>query len=404
MSGQPTAHLLVRLPLASTVLLLVQFLTGSPLPAQEPSAAAQNAIAGAAVFGEQGCVACHTVSGTGESLGPDLRTATSSIDVYGITAALWNHLPEMTARMDSLSIRRPRLSARETGDLVAYLYMIGSALPSGSADAGGRFFRESGCIRCHRVGSAGGVIGPALDRIPSLRSPHGLAAGLWNHSGSMIPRMVEMGIPYPTVTAEDLSNLEAFLVSSAPNDQGVSESPAWVLPGDADRGRTLVEDDGCRSCHLVAGRGAGSAPELAAAGSRRSSEDYLAALWNKGPAMRAAFAARGETPPSFEPGQMADLTAYLQSLGYFRISGSAARGSTVAQDSGCLACHGWGGTGRSAGDLSRISSRPEVADRVAVLWNHMSVLDVSDPVQDFWPLLDRSETIDLLEYLGAAPR
>jgi cytochrome c551/c552 len=248
------------------------------------------------------------------------------------------------------------------------------------------------------------VIGPALDRIPSLRSPHGLAAGLWNHSGSMIPRMVEMGIPYPTVTAEDLSNLEAFLVSSAPNDQGVGESPAWVLPGDADRGRTLVEDGGCRSCHLVAGRGAGSAPELAAAGSRRSSEDYLAALWNKGPAMRAAFAARGEIPPSFEPGQMADLTAYLQSLGYFRISGSAARGSTVAQDSGCLACHGWGATGRSAGDLSRISSRPELADRVAVLWNHMSVLDVSDPVQDIWPLLDRSETIDLLEYLGAAPR
>ncbi len=376
----------------------------SPVVAQEPSTAAQSAIAGSVVFGEQGCVACHTVNGSGGSLGPDLRTATASSDVYGITAALWNHLPEMAARMDSLSISRPRLSARETGDLVAFLYVVGSTLKTGSADAGQTLFRESGCIRCHRVGSAGGVIGPALDRIPSLRSPHGLAAGLWNHSGSMIPRMVEMGIAYPTLSADDLANLEAFIVAAAGPDDAVAEAPSWILPGNADRGRALVEQRGCRSCHLVAGRGAGSAPELAAAGSRRSGGEYLAALWNKGPAMRAAFAARGESPPTFEPGEMADLTAYLQSLGYFRTSGSAARGRAIARDGGCDTCHGWGGAGNSAGDLARISPRPDMADRVAVLWNHLSVLDASDEAQESWPLLDRADTIDLLEYLGAAPR
>lgn len=404
MSGQPTAQTHVRAARAATVLLTLQFMSSSPLPAQEPSAAAQTAIAGAVVFREQGCVACHTVNGSGGSLGPDLRTATASIDVYGITADLWNHLPEMTARMDSLSIRRPRLSARETGDLVAFLYMIGSAPQAGSAEAGERFFRESGCIRCHRIGTAGGVIGPALDRIPSLRSPNGLAAGLWNHSGSMIPRMVEMGIPYPTLSSVDLANLEAFIVGSAARDDAVDEAPAWVLPGNADRGRELVEQRGCRSCHLIAGRGAGSAPELAAVGSRRSSGEYLAALWNKGPAMRAAFSARGESPPTFEPGEMADLTAYLQSLGYFRVAGSAARGRAVARNGGCLSCHGWDGAGTSAGDLARITPRPDMADRVAVLWNHMSALDVSDPATYSWPQLDRSETIDLLEFLGAGSR
>ncbi|MGW8284071.1 MAG: c-type cytochrome, partial [Gemmatimonadota bacterium] len=178
------------MPLLTSALLMFCGSTAPLVIAQEPSAAAQSAIAGSVVFREQGCPACHTVSGSGGSLGPDLRTVTASMDVYGITAALWNHLPQMATRMDSLSIRRPRLSARETGDLVAYLYVIGSALRAGSAEAGETFFRESGCIRCHTVGSAGGVIGPALDRIPSLRSPHGLAAGLWNHSGSMIPRMV----------------------------------------------------------------------------------------------------------------------------------------------------------------------------------------------------------------------
>jgi cytochrome c2 len=324
--------------------------------------------------------------------------------VYGITAALWNHLPEMAARMDSLSIRRPRLSAREAGDLVAYVYMLGGAERAGSANAGAELFRESGCVRCHRVGTAGGVIGPALDRIPSLRSPHGLAAGLWNHSGAMIPKMTEMGIPYPILSAEDLSNLRAFFVASSPDDDPVTDSPGWVLPGDAGRGRSLVERQNCQACHTIAGLGAGTAPELAARASRRSEEAYLAALWNKGPAMRAAFAARGELPPSFEPGEMADLFAYLQSLGYFQTSGNAARGAGVARTSGCLECHGWGADGRAAGDLSRITPRPDFADRVAVLWNHLSVLDASDPLQGNWSSIDRSEMVDLLEYLGAASR
>ncbi len=404
MSGRPTTHSLVRLAVPAAAFLTVHLLAHSSGRAQEPSAAAQSAIAGAAVFGEHGCVACHSTSGSGGSLGPDLVTATASTDVYGITAALWNHLPAMAARMDSISIRRPRLSVREAGDLVAYLYMLGGAERVGSADDGADIFRESECIRCHRVGTAGGVLGPALDRIPALRSPHGLAAGLWNHSGSMIPRMTEMGIPYPTLMAKDLADLEAFLLASVSDEDHVTGSPSWVLPGDADRGQALVDREGCRSCHQIGGLGAGSAPELAAAGSRRSSEDYLAALWNKGPAMRAAYAARGEAPPSFEPGEMADLTAYLQSLGYFRNSGDATRGSAVARSSGCLSCHGWGGAGRNAGDLSQIAPRPDVADRVAVLWNHLSVLDASDPMQGSWTSLDRSEMVDLLEFLGAASR
>lgn len=391
-----------RLPAVSLPFFLFHLLVIQPLCAQEPSAAAQSAIAGAAVFGQQGCIACHSVSGSGGSIGPDLQASSSSTDVYGMTAALWSHLPEMAARMDSLSIPRPRLSAREAGDLVAYVYMLGGTERAGSAEAGAELFRESGCVRCHRVGTAGGVIGPALDRIPSLQSPHGLAAGLWNHSGAMIPKMNEMGIPYPTLTAEDLSNLGSYLRASSRERHPVTDAPAWVLPGDPVRGRTLVEQEGCGSCHLIAGRGAGSAPELAAPGSRRSNEAYLAALWNKGPAMRAAFDARGDAPPSFEPGEMADLSSYLQSLGYFQTSGDAARGSEVARTGGCLECHGWTAEGSAAGDLSQIAPLPDVADRLAVLWNHLTVLDASDPSQGDWSRVDQADMVDLLEFLGTA--
>jgi len=97
---------------------------------------------------------------------------------------------------------------------------------------------------------------------------------------------------------------------------------------------------------------------------------------------------------------MADLTAYLQSLGYFQTSGDAARGSEVARNSGCLACHGWDAKGPAAGDLSQITPLPDVADRIAVLWNHLTALDKSDPLQGDWSRVDRSGMVDLLEFLG----
>ena len=374
------------------------------IPAQEPAAAPQSAMAGAQVFGEQGCGHCHSVGGVGGSIGPDLRQVSAGSDLYGLSTALWNHLPDMALRMDALDIDRPMLSTREAGDLLAYLHMIGGGPGRGDPDAGSRLYREAGCVRCHRVGSVGGVIGPALDRIPELRTEHGLAAGLWNHSGAMIPLMREMGIAYPTLTADDLSNLQAFLVAADPAADAIPDAEAWILPGDPARGRTLTESEGCASCHRIGGRGAGTAPELAARAGQRSIESFYAALWNKGPSMRAAYEARGSEPPEFEPAEMADLAAYLQSLGYFTTSGDYGRGRNVVLSSGCLSCHGWQEAGTLAGDLHAIPPSPEIAGSFAELWNHLGVIDSTGFRREDWPLLERSEMVDLLEFLRAGSR
>jgi mono/diheme cytochrome c family protein len=377
---------------------------GSAL-AQEPTAPGQSVQAGAAVFGSHGCSTCHSASGEGQSLGPDLRTATSSSDAFGIAAALWNHLPQMGSRMDALGVPRPTLSAREAADLLAFVYAIGASQGAGSAEAGQAMFRSKECIRCHRVGSVGGVIGPALDRVPSLLSPNGLAAGLWNHSGGMIPRMRELGIAYPSLSAADISNLVALLAAAAdPEDAALEVTPRWVLPGDPGRGEDLVTSRACTLCHTVGGRGAGTAPELAPREARRTQEAFLAALWNKGPSMRAAFAARGEEPPSFEPGEMADLTAYFLSLGYFSSSGNADRGREVLRRSGCLSCHGWGAAGSSAADLADPVPDPEIAGRIADLWNHVAVAPEAVDGGKNWPALSRTEIADVLEYLGTESR
>ncbi|MDT8436311.1 MAG: cytochrome c [Gemmatimonadota bacterium] len=388
-----------RSPRGLAVLLLLVMDFG-PLLAQVPSQAPQSALAGAAVFGSRGCAACHTPSPSGPSIGPDLRSATSSADVYGIVAALWNHLPLMAERMEATGIARPLLSTREAGDLVAFVYTLGASQGPGSVEAGRDAFRANGCIRCHRVADTGGVIGPPLDRIPSLRTPIGLAAGLWNHAGRMIPRMRSMGIPYPTLRAEEIADLAALLAASSSDAALSGDASHWVLPGDRERGRQVVEEKNCRSCHTIHGVGAGTAPDLATSGRRRTVEAFLAALWNKGPRMRAAFAARGDETPRFEPGEMADLVAYLQSLDYFVATGDARRGERIVGATGCLACHGWGEAGETADDLAVPLRQPGFAELVSVLWNHVAIERLADSEAVDWPTVSRAEMADILAYLG----
>jgi hypothetical protein len=133
-------------------------------------------------------------------------------------------------------------------------------------------------------------------------------------------------------------------------------------------------------------------------------ESFYAALWNKGPSMRAAYEARDSEPPQFEPGEMADLSAYLQSLGYFATSGDPERGRSVVLSVGCLSCHGWQEEGEVAGDLQAIPPSPEIANSVADLWNHLGVIDPTSFQREDWPLLERSEMVDLLEFLRAGSR
>ena len=111
----------------------------SPLPAQVLPSPTQNAVAGAAVFGAEGCVQCHSIGGA-ESIGPDLSTIGADRSFQDLTAALWNHLPGMSRRMADLGIETPHLSPREAGDLFAYLYTLGYFDDEGDAERGSRLF------------------------------------------------------------------------------------------------------------------------------------------------------------------------------------------------------------------------------------------------------------------------
>lgn len=334
---------------------------------QTPPSPAQNALAGAQVFGSKGCGECHAVNGLGATVGPDLARIAERRSFYDLGAALWNHLPRMAAQMREMGIARPRMTAKELGDLIAFLFTLDYFDRPGDARAGERLFASKQCIRCHQVGGVGGVVGPNLDFLEQYGTPTQIATAMWNHGPQMAEALRERGIARPTFTATELRNLIAYLESGS---GGVPAERLYVLPGRADIGRTLFEEKRCVVCHSVAGRGGNLGPALARRG-RESLIGFAAAMWNKGPRMTAAMRQRDIPIPQLRADEMADIVAYLYSVRYFTEVGEAARGQQLVVSQGCLRCHSLAGRGGgAAGDLARARGLGSAAAVMAALWNH----------------------------------
>jgi cytochrome c551/c552 len=361
------------------------------LTAQDLPAPTQNAVAGAAVFGEKGCIRCHSINGVEPSLGPDLRTIGSTRTFQDLTAALWNHLPDMNRRMAELGIERPHLSGREAGDLFAYLYTLGYFDAAGDAERGKRLFSEMSCIRCHQVEGVGGVVGPVLDHVGARGAPIEIAAAMWNHGPAMIEAAEARGIARPRMSGHDLTDLIAFLEAAG------HEIPAenlYVLPGDADAGALLIEDRGCVECHGNPGSGGLSAPDLAGVSRNSSLIDFVALMWNKAPGMMAALRARDLEFPHLEPQDFANVVAYLYSVNYFSGGGQASRGQVLIAGKGCGKCHG--------ADLSSNPGLDHPSSITAALWNHLEVLEAGEDLDEDWPSFTGREMGDLMAFFQAS--
>lgn len=79
---------------------------------------AGNASRGASVFKERGCAHCHA-PGAEEMI--DLSRSKTVTDPVALSAAMWNHAPDMHQRMAERSIAWPKFEAGDMADLAAYL-------------------------------------------------------------------------------------------------------------------------------------------------------------------------------------------------------------------------------------------------------------------------------------------
>jgi mono/diheme cytochrome c family protein len=356
----------------------------------------QDPLAGSRVFGDKGCVKCHSVNGVGGKIGPDLGRLPRPRTFFDLAAAMWNHLPRMSDRMRALGVARPRLDARETGDLMAFLYTLDYFDPPGTPATGRRLFVEKKCVVCHQVGGTGGVVGPTLDHLKQYGSPIFVAAAMWNHGPAMAEAMRARNIARPRFEAVELLDLIAYIRSASPLPVA---GPLHVLPGRVEEGHRLFVDKRCRDCHGVAGKGAEIGPDLAERGVHRSLTQFAAAMWNKAPGMRAAMQSRGIPAPQLRAEEMADLVAYLYAVQYFAVPGDRLRGARLTRDKGCLGCHTvQGRDGKPPVDLAGGPRLESPAAVIAALWNHTAVADQA-AAKGGWAVLQAPEMADLVAFL-----
>ena len=383
---------------ATSLAIVVLAVTGIAARAQPLFSGGQDPVAGGRLFADKGCAGCHTVDGKGGGVGPDLSRTTRPRTFYDLAAALWNHAPQMAAVMKRAGVTRPQLSARESGDIVAYLFTLDYFGTPGQADRGRRLFTEKRCVACHRIGDRGGVEGPPLDRLKPYASPIALAAAMWNHGPAMAAAMAAKGIERPTFKGGEMLDLITYINRVSPT---APAGPLYLLPGRIEEGAKAFAEHRCVECHAPSATPGRAGIDLVERQAHKSTVDFAATMWNKAPAMTAAMKTRGVTVPQLSPQTMADIVAYLYSVRYFADAGDPRSGVIVAQQKGCFHCHGlYGERGKPASDLAAARGLGTPAGTLAALWNHSFVsagAGASPPVSTA-PFTAR-EMADLVAYL-----
>jgi mono/diheme cytochrome c family protein len=336
---------------------------------------------GKELFRARSCVVCHSVDGEGGQTAPDLGMAVErGFSPYHLAGLLWNHAPAMWAAMKAKGISKPGLSEREAADLFAYFFTTRYFGRAGHPGRGQRVFQVKRCGACHGLDSAVREGTRPAAAWQSLADPIALAQQMWNHSVEMRTALQSQSIPYPRLTAQELTDLLAYL-RSLPQAQTRQEE---LSPVSAQEGRSLFASKGCAGCHKAN-------LSLEAQPTRYSMVDFAAAMWNH--PLRPA-----NEPALMSYEEMRQLLGYLVSMQFFEERGDQERGRRVYQSKRCGACHD--GPSRGAPARAALAGRTTSFDMAAAVWKHIPVLLERGQRQgSSWPRFAGSDMADLSAYL-----
>jgi cytochrome c551/c552 len=148
---------------------------------------------GEALIQSKGCLGCHKGK-------LDFHSRVEGKTLTDIAAAMWNHAP----RMERAAIQ---FDKGEMIEILSYLWLRRMADTTGNPKHGEKLFTEKRCAGCHDA---------KLDGAPHLTKDQTsltMISALWRHGPAMLDRMQEKGITWPRLTANDMSDLIAFLNS-----------------------------------------------------------------------------------------------------------------------------------------------------------------------------------------------
>jgi cytochrome c2 len=264
--------------------------------------------AGRALFAAR-CTTCHARDehAWGKP-GPRLERYRGPAAGIFLAQAFWNHRPNpvQRARAGSGAVSSA-LSEGDAADLIAYL-QAGQAerladppyFGSGSPRRGQALFARKGCLDCHAVAGQGGRGGPdlAIEGRERLGSVPGLAGSMWRHSQALTGDFERRGLARATFSGQEMADLIAYL-------QFVSYA---TVRGTPVRGRALFAER-CSTCH--SGEAGAVAPDLARVPHLDDPLAIIAAMWNHAAEIQEEVQRIGGRWPRLEPGEAADLAAFL---------------------------------------------------------------------------------------------
>ena len=363
---------------------IIVFLILAVVPSLLAVTADADARRGADFFESQNCLACHSVKGTGAGQAPDLgRRLDRNYTPAGIAARMWDHAPVMWTTMAKNNMPVPQVNPDEAADLFAYFYAARYFEKPGEAQRGKRFLQEKRCTECHSIRGAGGTVGPPVENWESLSSPIVLIERMWNHQTQMHNAMAARGIPWPTVTSQELTDMLVYLQNLP---QTRNTQTVLLLPAPGQGGEALFREKGCAECHKGA-----LALENRLGDSTLT--DVAAAMWNHAPQMR-------QPPPELTTTEWRQLISYVWAKQFFATRGDAARGQKVFESKKCAVCHNDPSSG--APKLSKPAEPYSAITIVSALWLHGPVmLKMMQEKHIIWPQLTPGEMTNVIAYLNS---
>jgi mono/diheme cytochrome c family protein len=203
----------------------------------------------------------------------------------------------------------------------------------------------------------------------------------------------------PSLTGQEFTEISAYLYFLRFFDE----------PGDATRGRSIFNEKGCGTCHLLSGKGKEGVPGLDQFPQNITPVFLAQSIWNHGPVMIAHMVKLGMKWPVFEGTEMMDLLEYIKVSAKgaketaFITPGNAREGKKVFAGKGCIKCHAVRGEGgKEAEDLGKRAKTfyKSLTQIASIMWNKgPAALGKMSQTQTGIPKFTPKEMADLIAYL-----
>jgi mono/diheme cytochrome c family protein len=364
---------MIRLLVALLATLLFHIATARAATFTADSARGQK------LFEALSCVDCHSINGKGGSIGPDLgRVVDRGFTPASLAGTMWNHAPAMWSAMRAKNIPAGNLDEQGARDLFAYFYSNRYFEKPGDAGRGKHLFESKHCAECHGLQTAKLPAAKPVSQWASPGDPIGLIDAMWNHAATMHVEFDRMGIRWPELTSQDLTDILVYV-------RGATRGPTTVVITTGSSGPALFDSKGCAACH--AGK-LDLVPRL----KNKTLTDIAAAMWDHQPKM-------APSPPQLSPDEMRELISYLWAGQFFQDEGRAAAGAKVFTSKHCVACHGDGSSGAPKFPVAGRSFT--AASLVAGLWRHGPLmLDQMRTRNIAWPRFSQDDMANLIAFLN----